>query len=107
MEPTIWCRVRVLGPGGAAVHAFAVAGHSRPDIAAVAAVASAALHARRIVGRVVLSDVSPEMAELRDLVRLPVEVERQPERREERLELEQVQEETQLGDPPIHDLDDL
>jgi hypothetical protein len=63
-------------------------------------VARLALGARRAGRRLVLVEVSAELAELLDLAGLPVEVQRQAERGEEALRVEGVEEEVEPGDLP-------
>lgn len=69
-----WCRLTVLGPDGATVSTCVLEGPGLPDIATVDAIAKRVLHAGRAGGRLVLSDVAPELIELLDLVAIPVEV---------------------------------
>jgi hypothetical protein len=94
----LWCRAAVLGPGGAELFSGAMEGRGWPDLAAVDDLAWLALLAGRIGGRLVLSDVSPAMAELLELTGLAVEVGGEPELREEALGVEEGEEETHLGD---------
>ena len=75
-------------------------GSGPPDFGAVDAVARLALLAGRLDARLEVTEVSPAMQELLELAGLPVEVERQAERREEPLGVEESQEEVHPGDLP-------
>lgn len=68
-----WCRVTVLAPDGSALAEVALEGPGTPDLAAVDDVARLALVAIRLGGRVALTEVSPAMRGLLDLVGLFVE----------------------------------
>jgi hypothetical protein len=95
-----WCRVAVVGADGASVTEVILEGTGPPDLAAVEEVARLALLARRLGATVGISEVSPPLGELLDLAGLGVEVEGQPERGEEPLGVEIVEEEVHPGDPP-------
>jgi hypothetical protein len=95
---TLWCRLCVLDGEGRVSGREALEGAGAPDLGAVEEIARRALAAARRGGRLVLVDVAPEMRELLDLVELPVEVEGEPERREQALRIEEGQEERHLGD---------
>ena len=77
MMPAVewWCRVTLIGPGGDALAGWSLEGPGQPDLEAVDRVARLALGAGRLGGRVVLSDVDPDLRSLLDLAALPVEVE--------------------------------
>jgi hypothetical protein len=84
-----WCRITIFleGPGA-------------PDLAAVDELAQWRLLCHRLGGRVIVDQLSPEMAELLELAGLGVEVQRQAERREQPIVAQQVEEEGHLGDLP-------
>ena len=69
---------------------WVLSGPGTPDLGAIDDIARLALGARRRGERLLLHDVSPEMDELVHLSGLPVEVERQPEGREEAFRVEEV-----------------
>ncbi len=71
----LWCRMALIGPGGAVLATRRLCGAGVPGIGAVDDVARLALAAARLGGRVVVGEVSPEMAELLELAGLGVEVE--------------------------------
>lgn len=75
-------------------------GPDAPDLGAVEDLARWQLAGRRLGGRVVIDQLSPEMTDLLELVGLGVEMERQAEGREEPLGVEQVEEQGHLGDLP-------
>jgi hypothetical protein len=60
--------------------------------------ARCALVAKRLGGKITLSDICPELRELIRLAGLAVEMEGQPERGEEPLRVEEIQEEGHSGD---------
>jgi hypothetical protein len=93
----LWCRLTVVGPRGVAVGTWVLSGPSSPDLAVVDSLARLQLAAGRGGGRVLLSDVSPALADLFDLVGLHWEVVWQPEDGEEPLGVEK---EVELPDPP-------
>jgi hypothetical protein len=86
------------GRGGHAVASWVLGGDGPPDLASVDTVASVALVARSVGGRLTVSGMSRDMSALLELTGLLVEVQGQSEGREEPLGLEGVQEEAQLGD---------
>ncbi len=71
-----------------------MAGDTDPDLGAVDLIARLSLIARRTGSTVRLYDACPELVELLDLAGLPVQVQRQAERRKEPLRIEEVEEET-------------
>jgi hypothetical protein len=95
-----WCRVTVVGGGGAVLAAGVIEGTGAPDLGAVDEVARLALLAARSGATMTIADVSPAMAELLELAGLRVQVEGQAEGREEPLGVEEVQEEVHPGDLP-------
>jgi hypothetical protein len=72
----LWCRIALVGPGGAVLETRSLGGAGAPGLGAIDDVARLALSATKLGGRVVLEEVSPEMAELLELAGLGVEVER-------------------------------
>jgi hypothetical protein len=74
-ELQLWCQMALIGPGGAVLATRRLCGVGAPGIEAVDDVARLALAAARLGGRVVMGEVSPEMAELLELAGLGVEVE--------------------------------
>ncbi len=96
----LWCRVLVVGADHAAVACHQLGGPGPPDIGAVDDVARLALQARRLGGRIVLSEVSPALRSLLSLAGLCVEMEREAEGGEEPLGVERGQEELHPGDRP-------
>src|SRR5579875_740803 len=97
-DNTCWCRIRLVRPDGTPLPALMVDGIDPPDLATVDHVARTMLAARRLGLGVELTEVAPQLQELLDLVGLAVEVERQPERREQPLGVEQVEEEAHPHD---------
>jgi hypothetical protein len=101
----LWCRITLVGSDGSELACHALCGPGRPDMDTVDSIARAALTARRLGATVLLADVSPDLASLldlaslRDLDGLVVEVEGQAERGEEALGLEEVEEELHPDDP--------
>jgi hypothetical protein len=69
-----WCRATVVRPDGTVFADRLFEGSGAPDLGTVNEVARLALLATRLGGRVALTDVSPAMRELLDLVGLPVEM---------------------------------
>jgi hypothetical protein len=96
----LWCRVLVVGADHAEVACHQLGGPGPPDIGAVDDVARLALQARRLGGRIVLSEVSPALRSLLRLAGLCVEMEWEPEGGEEPLGVEWGQEELHPGDRP-------
>ena len=101
MEPSRdWCRITAYDAGGRVTASWLLEGDGTPDLAAVDAVAHQALAATRAGGRLVLADVTPALRELLELAGLGVEMEGQPESREQALVVEEVEEEGHFGDLP-------
>jgi hypothetical protein len=96
-----WGRVTVTGPDGAELVSCVLAGPGDPGLAAVDIVAGLALLARRHRGRMILTDASSALRELLELAGLPVEVQRQAERREEPLGVQEREKEVHRGDLPL------
>ena len=71
---TCWCRITVFDCDGTPVSTFVLEGSGLPDIGTVDDIAQRALAAGRAGARLVLSEVTPELQELIDLVAVPVEV---------------------------------
>jgi hypothetical protein len=94
----LWCRVRILGADHTPLASHQLGGPGLPDLGTVDDVARLALQARRLGGRIVLSDVSPALRPLLNLAGLGVEVEGEAESREEPLGVEEGQEELHPGD---------
>jgi hypothetical protein len=72
----LWCQMALIGPGGTVLATRRLCGAGDPGIQAVEDVARLALAAARLGGRVVVTEVSPEMTELLEFSGLGVEVER-------------------------------
>jgi hypothetical protein len=70
----LWCRVTIVGPGDLELGAFALKGPGDPDVGAVDDVARFVLLAKRLGGRLVLTDLSTKLRELLDLAGLPAEL---------------------------------
>ena len=96
-----WGRVTVTGPDGAELVHCVLAGPGDPGLAAVDIVAGLALLARRHRGRMVLTEASPALRDLIELAGLPIEVQRQAERREQSLGIQEREEEMHRGDIPL------
>lgn len=103
----VWCRVTALaGDGGTSRH-WVIRGTDEPDLAMVDRLARCALAASRTGGRLLLDHVAPELRELLGLVALglasdgTVEVQREPELREQPLRVDEMEEEGHLGDPTV------
>ena len=60
----VWCRVTVFGPDGCVLYSRTLSGYGAPDLGAIDLLAQLRLE----VGRVLLSDVSPALDELLELV---------------------------------------
>jgi hypothetical protein len=88
-----WCRIVVLGADGSARTRRVLAGAGRPDLGTIQEIAQLGLLAKRLGGRLVLEDVTPELGELLDLAGLAVEMQRQPELGEQPLGVEEGEEE--------------
>jgi hypothetical protein len=95
-----WCRITVLAADGEALTEGLLRGSGCPDLGAIDVIARVALLARRRGGAVVLRDVTAELRALLELAGLRVEVQRQPEGREEALWIEEVEEEGHPGHAP-------
>lgn len=67
MAEGVWCRVDLIGPGGGGVTRHTVAGPGPPGLEDVEEVCRLALQAARLGGRIVLSEVAPQLRELFDL----------------------------------------
>src|ERR1700722_862131 len=93
-----WCRVTMVGRDGVAMASCLLEGPVAPDMGAVDRGARLALMAKRLGGGVVLTDVCADLRALLELIGLGVEMEGEPERREETLGVQQVQEEHHSGD---------
>jgi hypothetical protein len=101
MEPSHeWCRITAFDAGGEVTATWVLTGDGPPDLAAVDSIAKQALTATRAGGHLVLAEVAPRLRELLVLAGLPVEMQGQPECREQALRIEEVEEERHLGDPP-------
>ena len=98
--PREWCRITAFDASGARTATWVLAGDGHPDLAMVDSIARQALRATRDGGRLVLAEVAPQLRELLALAGLPVEMEGQPEGREQALGVEEVEEESHLGDSP-------
>jgi hypothetical protein len=78
-----WCRVTTVDGDGTVTGTWLLEGRGRPDLGAVDDLARQALAAVRLGERLVLHDVSPELAELLELAGLPLEVQGSPGSREQ------------------------
>ena len=96
----LWCRVTMVDPEGNALASGVLEGPTAPDIGAVDDVARLALMAKRLGGGLVLTDVSADLRALVELTGLVVEMQREPERGEQALGVQQVEEERHAGDLP-------
>ena len=96
----IWCRVTMVGPDGVALASGVLEGPAAPDIGAVDDVARLVLLAKRLGGGLILTDVCPDLRALVELTGLVVEMDGEPERREEALGVQQIEEERHAGDLP-------
>jgi len=92
MVVTRWCRVLIVGPDHTSLGYHQLGGPGLPDLGTVDEVARLALLARRLGGRIILSDLSPALRSLLDLAGLRVEVEGEAESGEEPLRVEEGQE---------------
>jgi hypothetical protein len=95
-----WCTITLVERDGGALAECLLRGTGRPDLSAVDVVAHLALLAKRRGGGVVLTDVCGELEELLAVAGLRVEVQGKPERREEPLVVQEVQEERHRRDLP-------
>jgi hypothetical protein len=82
-ERQVWCRVRLVAPGGDEAGRYSLEGYGDPDLTAVDVVARLGLLAGRQDQSLVLEQVSPGMARLLELAGLGVYVQGQPEGREQ------------------------
>ena len=82
-ERQLWCRVRLVAPGGGEAGRYSLEGYGDPDLTAVDVVARLGLLAARQGQHLVLEEISEAMARLLDLSGLGVDVEREPEGREQ------------------------
>ena len=73
-EAELWCRMTIVGPGDLELAAFALKGPGDPDIGAVDDVARFVVLAKRLGGRLVLTELSTKLRALLDLTGLPAEV---------------------------------
>ena len=101
----LWCRATIVGPGDRQLAAFALKGPGDPDIGAVDDVARFVLLAKRLGGRLVLTDLSTKLRLLLDLAGLLAEaaglcVEPAGLCVEEVLSVE-VERQTELGEEPL------
>jgi len=92
-----WCRITILRNGQVLARSV-LDGEGTPGLEAVEVVARRALVARRLGGRVVCDDVVPALGDLLAFAGLDVEMQWQPERREEPLGGEPGEEEVQTRD---------
>jgi hypothetical protein len=69
-----WCRITIEGREGHVVASWVLDGDGPPDLASVDTVASVALLARCLGGRLRVADLSPDMSALLELCGLLVEV---------------------------------
>jgi hypothetical protein len=95
-----WCRVSLVGPAGGAVLSWLVEGPDPPDLGTVDDLARLALLAGRLGGVIVVTELSPPLRDLLDLAGLGVQVEREPERREEPFGVQRGEEVVHPGDLP-------
>ena len=94
----VWCRVTVLGPGGATLSSCLLAGDGRPpDLADIDQLARLQLSVVRRGEALVLSDVGSELSALLELVGLRRQMCGQPKGREDGLD---VEERRDRRDPP-------
>ena len=98
--PREWCRITAFDAGGQITASWVLRGAGDPDLGSVDSIAKQAVAATRAGGRLVLAEVTPGLRELLVLAGLPVEVEGQPEGREQTLVIEEIEEEAHLGDLP-------
>jgi len=101
----LWCRATIVGPGDLELAAFALEGPGDPDVGAVDDVARFVLLAKRLGGRLVLTDLSTKLRLLLDLAGLLAEaaglcVEPAGLCVEEVLSVE-VERQTELGEEPL------
>lgn len=96
-----WCRLVARAVDGTSCEQRDLAGCGAPDIAVVDVVARTALRATRVGNRLLVADAVEDVVVLLELAGLAgvVEVQRQPEGREQPVRVQEVQEERHLGDP--------
>jgi hypothetical protein len=92
-----WARVTFIGPGRAEVAAWVIGGPGLPDMAVVNLLARWQLWARRRGGRLVVGEMSDELAQLLELAGLLREMGGQAEGGEHAIG---VEEGVQSRDPP-------
>ncbi len=97
-EGRAWCRAVVVGPDGAPVVDRVLMGEGPPDMGTVDELARLLLDAERRGGRLEVHELCPELSELLELAGLSVEVERQPEGREQPLVVQEIEEEAHPDD---------
>ena len=93
-----WCRIIVVGPGGAELISRLLWGHGRPDLVVVDCLARLRLRAAAGGVTVAVRDASTDLVELLDLVGLRRQVEGETERREDVLAVEEA---VVPGDPVV------
>ena len=91
----------MVGPGGGAVPSWVMEGRGLPDLGTVDHLARMALLAGRLGGAIVLTELSPPLRDLLDLAGLGVQVEGEPERREEPFRVQRGEEVVHPGDLPL------
>jgi hypothetical protein len=96
----VWCRVTIVGPGGDELACGVLRGSGAPDLATVDGIARLALAAGRLGGAMSLAQVSPALSALLELTGLRIQVEREPESRDQPLWVQRGQEERHAGDLP-------
>lgn len=96
-----WARVVIADPDGRLLISADLSGPGSPDLLAVDAVARLALSARQARATIRVTEVAEGLEALLDLAGLSLEVEREPEAREEPLGVEHREEEVHRGDPPV------
>jgi hypothetical protein len=103
---TVWCRAGTVDADGSPTpRQVVIEGAGAPGLAAIAELARWVLEARRAGEGVFIESLAPAMADLLDLAglgpaSLGIEVQGEPERREEPLRIQRMEEEGQLGDLP-------
>lgn len=97
-DERVWCQVRVVSAGGTVLARRTLAGAGSPDLRVLEELARLALVTQRSHGFMWVEHLAPELAELIDLAGLGVQVQGQPETREEPLGVQEGQEEAQPDD---------
>lgn len=92
-----WCRVTVIGPGGATLSSWLLAGDGRPDLGDIDHLARLQLSVVREGDALILTDVGSALGDLLDLVGLRRQLCGQPEGREDPFD---VEERADRRDPP-------